>query len=146
MASRTTIICECGCRLRPASMYRHLKSVKHMRIINFQKHSLRRTIMVRCCCRRDVLSDDFFNHLRTPEHKSRSHYFPSIAEVEKILETTFEKKEEMSEQKYLDTCNACRDIYKFNQDPDRYSEVVCVNSDGIYRLWDNRKIFLLPNE
>lgn len=102
--------------------------------------------MLRCCCRREVLSDDFLNHLRTQEHKTRSRYFPSIAEVEKVLETTFEKREEMTEQKYLETCNACKYIYQFNQEPDRYSSVVCVNNDGVYRLYDNRKIFLLPNE
>ncbi len=139
-----TITCECGCCLRPASMYRHLKSMKHRRLI--ERCVIRRGIMLHCCCRQEVLSDDFLTHLRTPEHKTCSHYFPSITEVNKILETTFEKKEEMTEHKYLDTCNACRDIYKFNKEPDRYSKVVCVNNDGVYRLYDNRKIFLLRNE
>jgi hypothetical protein len=126
-------------------MYRHLKSAKHKRLL--AKNSvLKHGVMLRCSCRRDVLSDDFFTHLRTPEHKTRSRYFPSIVEVEKMLEEAFEKQEEMTTQKYLETCNACQNIFKFNKDPDRYSNVVCVNNDGVYRLFDNRKIFLLPNE
>jgi hypothetical protein len=144
MASRTTIICECGCSLQPSSMYRHLKSAKHKRLL--AKNSvLKHGVMLRCSCRREVLSDNFFTHLRTPEHKTRSQFFPSVADAKMALELAFENSDEMTESKYLETCNMCQDIYKFHQDPDRYSKVICVNSDGIYRL-NNQKIILLPNE
>jgi hypothetical protein len=143
MASRTTFICECGCSLRPSSMYRHLKSVKHKRML--AKNSvLKQGIMLRCSCRRDVLSDDFLTHITTREHKSHSQFFPSVERAKMVLELVFENSEELTESKYLETCNMCQDIYKFHQDPDKYSKVICVNSDGIYRL-NNQKIILLPN-
>jgi len=142
MASRIPINCACGCTLMPSSMYRHIKSAKHKRLLG--KKVFQNKMLAVCNCRCEIAPEDFLSHLKTQEHLENAVKFPTLAKAKRVMENLFDKADEMPEGEYLRECNACQNVYKFHNNPDKYSSIIHVAPEGTYRLNHRQIILVVP--
>ena len=131
--SSNTVTCECGCSLLKSSMNRHLKSIKHQRLILKKQRENDERVM--CTCSKFIWKNEFKTQISSDEH---SHHKFKIASMEKIQEDIaelFENQEQMTDSEYIKKNNRYLEEFKLCKRLERvFIEVIHICEYGIFKL------------
>lgn len=131
--SSNKVTCECGCTLLKNSMTRHLKSVKHHRLILKKQRENDERVM--CTCGKFIWKNEFKSHISSDEHAHHKYKIASMEKIQEDMAALFENQEQMTDSEYLKKNNKYLSEFKLCKRLDEvFIEVIHVCEYGIFKL------------
>lgn len=131
--SSNTVTCECGCTLLKTSMSRHLKSVKHQRLILKKQRENDECVM--CSCGKFICKNEFKTHISSNEHDKNTYSSATMEKIKEDMATLFDNQEQMTDSEYLEKNSRYLREYKLCNILDNvFIEMIEVCENGMYKL------------